>query len=426
MGLFLFALPLQTVYLLREPFIDGVKWEYGVIGVYAIDILLLVILGLVLFQWLRSVKYTVLSIKYGGVEVILSLLLLWVGLSILWAPDHILASYFFVKLLLAIGLFFVVRSSVDMDMKKVVLVLMATAIIQSGIGIMQFLSQQSIDSSILGMSAHEASQAGSSVLKIDSGRFLRAYGTFPHPNVLGGFLGVILVFCISYYVFRITYRKSWSTFFEILFLLGGLIIVFLGLILTFSRTAWLGVGIAILAYYVFCIRYQVWEIRKQFFKIMIALGLAGLVFGSILYEQIFPRFDAVTIEREGSVSERITSLQDGRTLIKEHPLLGVGAGNFTAAVMKGNERGEMGLMGRPVWGIQPAHNIFILIWAELGLTGLLLFIGFLFLVLKSAINNPQSVILIALIPSLLFDHFLWTSHFGLFFLFLLLGLASRR
>ena len=420
--LFLFLLPIQTVYFFFFFYIGGVQWEYGVIGVYAIDILLVVILGLALLRWLRSIKYQVLGIKYGRLELILLALLLWVGLSIFWAPDQMLALYFFVKLLLGGGLFLMVRG-MEIDVKKVVFVLLAAGVIQSGIGVAQFLYQESPASSILGISSHQAWQVGSSVLKIDSGRFLRAYGTFPHPNVLGGFLGAILVMSIMYYVSGIKYKRSWKCVTEIAAMLSGVLILFLGLILTFSRTAWLGVILGITVYYVVSIRYQVWEIRIRFYKILTALALASLVFGYILSEQIFPRFDTVTIEREGSVSERIASLQDAQMLIGEYPLVGVGAGNFTAAIMDKNP-------DRPVWDIQPAHNVFLLIWSELGLVGLLLFVGFLvsslFLILKSKIINHTSAILIVLIPSLLLDHWLWTSHFGLLFMFLLLGFASRK
>ncbi len=43
--LFFFLLPLQTVYLLREPMIGGEKWQYGTLGIYVTDILLVLILG---------------------------------------------------------------------------------------------------------------------------------------------------------------------------------------------------------------------------------------------------------------------------------------------------------------------------------------------------------------------------------------------
>jgi O-antigen ligase len=171
------------------------------------------------------------------------------------------------------------------------------------------------------------------------------------------------------------------------------------------------------------------------------LGMAGVVFVGILHEQVFPRFDMATIEHEGSVSDRIVSLEDAWTLINEHPFIGVGAGNSTAAVVKGDERGIKGEMSlRPVWSIQPAHNVFILILSELGLVGLVLFVAFPGFQLyqgltlrplpRSDLDTKRSTIFgiafLTLIPSLLLDHWLWASHFGLLFLFLLLGLASRK
>lgn len=431
---FLFLLPFQTVFLLREPFFDGMKWEYGVIGVYAIDILLVVMLGIFFFQRLKNYPLKNHELRITSYEkVILSFFLFWSGLSVLWAGDQILGLYFFVKLLLGVGLFLTVRG-MEIDIKKVVFIFLAAGVIQGCIGIGQFLYQHSPESSFLGISSHEAFRAGSSVLKIDSGRFLRAYGTFPHPNILGGFLGVILVMSVAYYVFRITYRRSWVTFFEILLLLGGSLLVFLGLILTFSRVAWFGVLLGIFVVGLYAFKQKDSWVRGRFLKILFALLLAGFVFGLILYEQIVPRFDTATIEREGSVSERVVSLQDARSLIADHPLIGVGAGNFTAAILereKGDERGEMEI-GRPVWNIQPAHNVFLLVWSELGIVGLMLLIGFLvsallpILILKSKIINHQSAILIALLPSLFLDHWLWTSHFGLLFFFFFLGFVSQK
>ncbi len=446
--LFLFLLPFQTVYFLRETFVSEVKWEYGMVGVYFVDILLLIFIISLLTEAFFFKKYQISNFKYPISTWMLVMFLLWSGLSIFWAGDLVLAFSFFVKLILAVGLFFAVRL-IEIDMKKIVFVLLVAGVLQSGIGVAQFLYQYSPASSILGMSAHDASVAGSSVLKIASGRFLRAYGTFPHPNILGGFLGVILVLCISYYVSAIKEKESYKLqvtsykkneipsledsvgmTIEGLMLTGGSIIILLGLLLTFSRTAWLGALLGLVAIGFSAFKQKDYWIRRRFLKTLFALVLAGIAFGSVLHEQIFPRFDTKAIEREGSVSERMVSLQDARTLIKKHPLIGVGAGNFTAAII---EKGEMGIMGErggmgshPVWSIQPVHNVFILIWSELGLIGIVLFVLFLFFILKSSITNHNSAILIAIFPSLFLDHFLWSSHFGLLFFFLLLGLASRK
>ena len=98
---FVGLLPLQTVYLLREVFIGGEKWQYGTIAIYGTDILLLLlaIIFLVTPDLLSRFR-----VKPGMTmtEKILMVFVLWAGLSILWAPDQILAGYFFVKLSLAV------------------------------------------------------------------------------------------------------------------------------------------------------------------------------------------------------------------------------------------------------------------------------------------------------------------------------------
>jgi len=46
--------------------------------------------------------------------------------------------------------------------------------------------------------------------------------------------------------------------------------------------------------------------------------------------------------------------------------------------------------------------------------------------LISKFFNQKSAILFALLPSLFLDHWLWSSHFGILFFFLLLGFAARK
>ncbi len=451
----MFLLPFQTVYFLREPMIGGEKWQYGTLGIYATDILLVLILGwygVRYFVRRRSRQGTrgrkhqlvrltgtqkqlflmpfaseqiakkkfVFTFQYSLDSFLLksstlfSGFIFWAGLSILWAPDRVLAGYFFVKLLLAAGVFLLSCSFGKRETGLLTTAFFAGAVLVSVIGIGQFLSQNTLVSSWLGMSGHEAWQAGTSVLKNESGRWLRAYGTFPHPNMLGGYLGVVLVLGIGYLTQSALSIKK-RLFFE-----GGSIIVLLGLLLTFSRTAWLGIllGITLVGFHVW--RGGQLRVRKRFLQVFFMLGLAGFVFGSVLWEQIFPRFDTVTVEREGSVSERITAFRDAWMLIGKYPLIGVGAGNFTAQLMKENP-------GRPIWEIQPAHDVLLLIWVELGVIGLALFVGSVvsFVSSKSLFFSPQSIGLVALLPSFFWDHWLWTSHFGILFFAFLFGYAMK-
>ncbi len=552
---FVFLLPFQTVLLLREPMIGGAKWQYGMIGVYLTDLLLLIaIFSFVIASrlWEKNIdlRFTIFEsedasrrflipkskIIFHKSTTMLSLLVFWSAVSILWAPDQVLSGYFFVKLLLGAGVFFIARSLGDREVRTVVRILIAAAVIQSLLGIWQFVTQSTFASTLLGMSHYEVWQAGTSVLKNDSGRWLRAYGSLPHPNMLGGFLAAALVLGISYLVSGIndkqagaknvipsvvegSRRKSKRFLDKLgmtmreLVIFVSLPIILLGLILAFSRTAWLGaiLGIAVLLVTAYRERGRngsgenakntVTDQKSQgyiilrpwnyvpLFRRVLVLGAATIVFVFVLQDQVFPRFDGTTIDREGSVEDRVQSLRDADPLIAAHPFLGVGAGNFTAAVMgeeKGG-RGEMGISGvkgemgtekgppdekgsgtffseekryqtpRPIWTIQPAHNVFVLVFAELGIVGLFLFSAFLFSVfvipfgrlwrffgknddsrltidekaswisvLQSKFFNQKSAILFALLPSLFLDHWLWSSHFGLFFFFLLAGFSARR
>lgn len=408
---FLFLLPFQTVLLLREPFVGGEKWQYGVVALYGTDILLFLLL--VLWTFRRH--------KIQKSDWILVLLLFWSGLSITWAGDQVLALYFSIKLALAIGVFFLARSIDDADAKTTVKVLIAAAVLQAMIGIGQFMTQSTFSSSLLGMSAHESWQAGTSVLKNEGGRWLRAYGSLPHPNILGGFLGATLVLGISYYVSSmrsVVANGRLMRTFRILYLVSCVLLL-LGLILTFSRTAWLGAAIGFLAY--------AWATLKKngsgkaLLKAYIVLGITGAVFVGILHETVFPRFDGATIGREGSVSERALSLEDARTLVAVHPFVGVGSGNSTAAIIESEP-------DRPIWSIQPAHNVFALVFAELGIVGLVLFSFFLGSILYRSRRGTDTIFAIAfltLIPGLFLDHWLWTSHFGILLIFLFAGLATR-
>ena len=186
----------------------------------------------------------------------------------------------------------------------------------------------------------------------------------------------------------------------------------------------------IVVYGAWSIKYHVWGGR--YLRVLGVLAVVLAVFTSVLYEQIFPRFDSTVIAAEGSVSERVQSLWDAERVIGEgNILLGTGVGNFTAEMMRLQS-------DRPVWSIQPAHNVFVLIFAELGLVGFVLLVLFLAVVIKSWIpghppaggRDDKNIVflgvLVTLLPSLLLDHWLWTSHFGLFFLFILLGLAARK
>lgn len=211
-------------------------------------------------------------------------------------------------------------------------------------------------------------------------------------------------------------------------------ILLLGLLVTFSRTAWVGTVIGMLV----LILVSVWQLSVRAFwnsavlkrvgemrimKVFMVFCVAILIFSWVLHETVLPRFESRIIESEHSISERVQSFEDAREIMsKKNIWLGVGGGNFTAAVIQAQPE-------RPLWSVQPVHNVFVLVFVEFGVVGIVLFVLFLFSLVWSVLRERDSVFLAVfgvLFLSLCFDHWLWSTHFGLLFLFLMLGLSTKR
>jgi len=82
---------------------------------------------------------------------------------------------------------------------------------------------------------------------------------------------------------------------------------------------------------------------------------------------------------------------------------------------------------------QPVHNIYLLIYSEIGIVGIALFILFLALLLydfyfrlgfKKLYHFSFGLIIVAVLIVGLFDHFLWTIQSGRFLFWLTLGLLA--
>ena len=82
--------------------------------------------------------------------------------------------------------------------------------------------------------------------------------------------------------------------------------------------------------------------------------------------------------------------------------------------------------------IEPVHNVFLLITAEIGIVGLILIIGlFISITIKICkAHSPQAILASATLTGLgvisLFDHYLWTLAPGRMILGLALGLWAGQ
>lgn len=253
----------------------------------------------------------------------------------------------------------------------------------------QFLKGSSLGFWIFGERSFSLSTPGIAKFDFYGREFLRPYGTFPHPNVLAGFMIIV----------SILIRKKTVSFFS------GL-----ATLLTFSRTViFAGVIFAFL-------------LTKKQGKLLLILGV--LILLPILYTRYSSllNFDNLAVIRREELS--ITAF----TLWSQSPILGKGLNNFIPS-------GADLLLAGPSRFLQPAHNIFLLALSETGIVGLMgIIILFGYPILKLIpVHRPSGSKPFTLTPMLmvwtsiiflgLFDHYFLTLPQGYRVLFLVWGLS---
>jgi len=305
--------------------------------------------------------------------IFLLLFLLWTGLSVFWSDFRLVAFYRF-AVLAELFLFLAIAAQILKNTKWLniaLFALVASGLFQSSLGIAQFLSNQSLGLHWLGESMVGPDINGVAKIIVSGVKHIRAYGTFPHPNILAGFLIVPIFILLGLLTERIRHGTRQSNVSRETFLntvpapavIILLLVLLLGLVLTFSRSALLGLA---LGGFIF-----LWQNLKHLFdrrkSLWIALVILFLFFSAYIVSHSKLNF----LLSEQSLNERILYSRVSRETIAAHPWIGIGIGQFVFE----EHQTYPDLSG---WQYQPVHNIFLLVASELGIIGFfLLFISFL-------------------------------------------------
>ena len=392
--IFLFTIPFGA----RTLLFAGTN-EYQSRFLYASDIALI---GLFL-MWLFF-EHKKKSID-RALSIPLALLISWFFLSSVFSPNSFLGFYQTTKLIEFLWLFYYIRS---MKFPEIVFqAIVASALFQSLIAIAQFASQHSLGLRLLGEQVLAPIIAGVAKLDVGGEKLVRAYGTFPHPNVLAVFLFLTLFVLVASFARP---SKSGDTF-----KLICIPFLTLALLLTFSRV------VIILS--VFIILFSLF-VRKE--RGMLGVFLLSLAIFFVILSPYLPLaafLSRFSIDpQEQAVNLRLFYAKNALSATRTHPLLGVGPGQFTRYQEQTIIKNKL-----PEWINQPAHNIYLLLAAEAGLPALFFFFCFLFALFshsrKSTILNSLFIILFVIG---LFDHFFFTYQQGALLFWLTLGLSSGK
>ena len=227
------------------------------------------------------------------------------------------------------------------------------------LGIYQFATQHDLGLQTVGESIIGPYIWGVAKIEALGHVFLRSYGVFPHPNIFGAFLCLGIVAATGHALEKSANSKTR----EYLFVLLLIILYIFALFLTFSRAAWLGTGLGLTLCALFT-----WNKRRlvgiqRYYLIFSSIALSALVIIFIMFPFIRQRgnvFDKAYHERKSYNSAAMEMVQD-------NPTFGLGPSE-SLIHMKQYLDNE----AKP-WEVQPIHNYYLLLAAEIGLPTLILF-----------------------------------------------------
>lgn len=405
--IFVFLIPWQTRYIYKYLILKGELFEYGKLAFYFSELvlILLIVFAIIFFR----------SKKFNKIYLIPFALLAVSLLGYFTALNYEMYFYGLGKLIELVLLFLII-SRLKFSFLKVFVSFIFSIFIQALIALGQFFSQTITANKYLGIAGQFAGQGGPSVLEGSFGRWLRAYGGFSHPNILGGFIVIAILFLIALYLQN---KKSKCNF---LFWMA-LIILFQALVFSFSRSA--GLALILSLVFLFFYLYRQKKLAKiwPILGVLILITAINFVFFQDLIQSRLNGEDRLEIK---SRQERQVLEVHAKELLGSNFIFGYGINNYIPAVFN---RVDNNLN---VWQYQPAHNIYLLVLIELGILGFLIYFSFIFHVLLLALKSRQilkfilGLSLIVILFISFFDHYFYTYWSGLAIIFLIIGLINKK
>lgn len=394
---FFFLLPWQTRYIFGLSYLSGSSTQFGILSLYATQVLLVVGL-LVIYVW-RG--FPIVDARYQRSLSLGASILLVAVISSLFAQQSIPALAAIIDLASA-GIAFIALLDKRVKLKRVMAAFALGLMLPVGLGLVQVVFGSSGGSTLLGLAGRDAQALGDAVMVFGGERILRAYGSFPHPNIFGGYLAVGILSALSLAVGKD--RRAW--------LIAAGVLAF-GLVLTASRSAWLGLLLGS------ALTMLVLRVKRVSLTRKLVLPLAITVVALALGLTIFAPALVAGLRGGGATEER--SLSERADQYREWPktmsglawLIGSGPRSYVFTLADVHP-------DRGVWEYQPIHNVPLLLLSELGLLGLILVVAWVVTLDRqnfarfpdrdAAYAHGMGKVLFVII---FFDHYLWSSWAGL-------------
>jgi len=397
--LLLVLLPTQlTKYFFPEfALVNGIRVDYLAPVIYLTDLIIIAIIVFWLIEYVAAASYAAKNKarKVRAATLILFGTTIVIAINIFFAINPTIAFLKWLRIIETGFLVFYILKAKP-NLRFTIYCLLFAGFYSCILAWIQFIYQSSIGGILwwIGERTFTVTTSGIARTIVNNQLFLRPYATFPHPNVLAGFLTCLIPF--------IFYLKNLNKITQLLFI-PTLILFLATLVITFSQSAWI---IALITTLIFIVKER--HIRLTTPAVFLGLVIFTLILSFISYQ---------FVEKE-SIARRIAVTNNAFSIIQENPLFGVGLNNFIIA-------NQQNIQVNSYQDLQPVHSIYLLFAAEMGIVGILLFVLVLFYLYKKTRIGKDSFYIIWPLATLLllglFDHYPLTIHQTLLFISILTG-----
>lgn len=411
--LLIFLLPnnLGKHFIYSFSYINGLLVDYLIPTLYIQDILAIVFILIWAFKYRKAPIHNVKKIELLSntwLSRVTLLLFIALFLSVVVSINP-LASYFSIfRFILYLLLSFIFSIYFDLKDKiiSVVFVLSLSLFIVEILSLTQLYLQGSVFDNYLffGEQPYSLSTFGISRELVFGKILVPPYGLFRHPNILGGFLSIVLIWIYKYY--KEFYVPVVRNFLIIVMILGVLIIV-----ATTSITAILSLltGFILVRvpwkYEINFVWFDRYRKKRGFSPKMFSVVLWTILSFFVFISLILPRIESI-FPNEPSIYRRVDLYQVVSSNIDTYFWFGSGIG--TSTELSAGTFGYLDDLKYP----QPIHNIFMITLLEGGIFSLLLFLLFYSILLTPRTEEgalfSTSFAQFAILG--LFDHYVLTIH----------------
>lgn len=394
---FLWQLPFSWRWILvSNRGIDADRFnEYMDISVYVGEVLII----LAFLMFIYNNKYTIKSILFNNIrlnelfhvkQIVILLLVLYLGLNIIKSIDPILSLVSTGHLLLALLFIFLTKillvSRGTIFLKDIAKVLFFGLILQTFVSGYQFINMQSIGLYWLNESHLSVEFVNVAKAEIFDYKFLRAYGTFPHPNILAAYSlfiwSIFLIYKKLFHVEPLSTTIITSMAFTLILLSGAKTAMFL-----------------------FGLFYLVSKLKNLFHVKRILMVMASIL--------ILVLLTVYSSDIKKSFSTRLEQFRY-QSQISQSTLIGSGLGTYRLSYERESSPVEW-------WLLEPVHNSLYILYREVGILPIAMlsfYILFLLIYVSRGTSTESMLLVVFIFVYLNTDHFFWDINQGIYLMLL--------